>query len=209
MDRYSRILSSPEEMKSQNQIETLMQIGSTESLGSQKTKAQSQNAVVTGIDPHDPNPTGPNAKIWAHLLYIAYHFQLYHESNPQIIADNTKNKNIYPLLKSLRTAGADVIVTDSEFGYKLLPGKIPQNEWDTEIRPRWLAPNHQSLTQCLKEAKRVAELKLLAGGGVDRPEMVSEAEAAFAGPDAGPGGAAGSVAGGNGAEKRQIGRAHV
>ena len=183
MDRYSRILSSPEEMKSQNQIETLMQIGSTERLGSQKTKAQSQNAVVTGIDPHDPNPTGPNAKIWAHLLYIAYHFQFYHESNPQIIADNTKNKNIYPLLKSLRTAGADVIVTDSELGYKLLPCKIPAAEWDTEIKPRWLKPNHENLLECLRQAKRVAELKLMTGGEVMGPEMVSEAETAFAGPD--------------------------
>ena len=98
-----------------------------------------------------------------------------------------------------------MIVTDSEFGYKLLPGKIPQNEWDTEIRPRWLAPNHENLLECLKQAKRVAELKLLTGGGeVMGPEMVSEAEAAFAGPDAGPGGS-GEVRGrGNGAEKRRL-----
>ena len=144
--------------------------------------------VAVDPDPRDPNPTGPNAKTWQHLLYISFHFALFND--PATIKDNSKNKNIYPLLKSLRTAGADVIVTNSEIGYKLLPGKIPQREWDTEIKPRWLKPNHENLLECLKQAKRVAELKLLTGGGeVMGPEMVSEAEAAFAAPDAGPGGA--------------------
>ena len=189
MSRYGSILGVQEEEK---KPESGVVAG---------VKVDPGQVIITDTDPRDPNPTGPNAKTWQHLLYISFHFALFND--PATIKDNSKNKNIYPLLKSLRRAGADVIETNSELGYKLLPGKIPQGEWDTEIKPKWLKPNHENLLECFKQAKRVAELKLLTGGGVDRPDLVSEAEAAFAGP----GGAGGNGAGGSGsagAEKRRL-----